>query len=431
MGYKAIWRQLKAAGEMVGRDTVQAHCNHLERTVLTAVADAQDRGVPVSDDWFVSQGIELPPEGTRWVAATVEQVGPDGQKHWVRVRPTDLPDERVELRQAQPVEVQGRPSMPTVHVPGTWQTWLMSPDAQIGYWLHSDGSWVTIHDERCFSVGHQIAWAVAESDGLHGWIDAGDFADLAAPSRHNPTSIDLHVEGLNRTWQRGAEEFARRRALVGPEGEVVVTGGNHDARLQLAANKQMPYLVGMKRANDPDDEHPVLTVPYLMRARDYGVEWVDSFPSAYRRLNSNLVVIHSPAYGSKALDTARKIMNKIHASVYFGHIHRREALADNIETTKGARTMEAWSDGTWARIDGSLPGANSSFDEYGNRLIASASSNKVGILGPSMQQGMSVTHVEIGGRERFSVERIAFWDGWAQYRGQTFEADCDQNRVAA
>jgi hypothetical protein len=695
MGYKAIWRRLKASGAMVGRNTVQAHCGHAERTIMTGVAEAADRGAEVGDEWFVEQGVNLPPEGTQWVAATVEQVGPGGERHWVRVRPVDAdaPEQRVEIRQAQPVEVVGRPTL-TVFSPGDWRTWIANPDPQIGYWKHSDGRFIAIHDERAFSLGHQIAWAASEDDNVHGWIDAGDFVDLAAPSRHHPTAIDLHVENLNRTWQRGCEELARRRALVGEEGEVVVMAGNHDCldantravtkrgfmsveditstdevltvddagnsvwvkptaiirrpyqgemvriqshyvdavmtpnhrvvgkrrgqewwesaardvwtdfssvvsgggsrddhiysdwdirmavwchtdshcrrqyrirdsvtnknlselvpdkdqlapwvwdlserqvdllvdewvytdgtmptrgkskviycsrhelrrqlmtlmvangyrvteheyspgywringlktgvarvsisdrrtketyaydgevwcltvpherffversgkvfltgncRLQSAANKNMPYLVGMRRADDPDDEAPVLTPQYLMRARDYSVEWIESFPASYRRLNSNLVVFHSPAYGSKALDTARKVMNKIHASVYLGHIHRREALAENIETTKGARTMEVWSDGTWARIDGSLPGANSSYDSYGNRLISGPSTNKVGVLGPSMQQGMSIIHVEQGGRERFSVERVAFWDGWAQWRGHTFEAGCDED----
>ena len=55
--------------------------------------------------------------------------------------------------------------------------------------------------------------------------------------------------------------------------------------------------------------------------------------------------------------------------------------------------------------------------------------NNQGVLGPNMHQGMSVLHVEIGGRERFSVERIAFWDGFAQFRGQTFQASCDVEGV--
>ena len=112
-----------------------------------------------------------------------------------------------------------------------------------------------------------------------------------------------------------------------------------------------------------------------------------------------------------------------------GHTHRREALAENIETVKGARTLEIWSDGTWARVDGSLPASNNAHDEYMNRIIPAMLPNNQGVLGPNMHQGMSVLHVEIGARERFSVERIAFWDGFAQFRGQTFQASCDVEGV--
>ena len=424
-GYKRVWQALATDGWSFSRQEVQIHCGQcLSRDVMTAIGDAEDRGVEVDDDFFTKQGIELPPEGVQWVAATVEQRGPDGEKHWVRIKPEDIDEDRVEIRQAQPVKVQGRRPGLTILVPGDWQTWVASPDAQIGYWKDFSGAWHTIHDERCFDLGHQIAQVVAR-EGIHGWLDVGDFMDLAAPSRHNPTTIDLHVDGLNMSLQRASEELARRRWLVGEDGELVIMGGNHDIRLPKATSERMPYLVGLRRAGDPADEHPVLSVPYLVRARDYGVEWVSGYPSVWRALNSNLVTFHAPAYGSKALDTARKIAARVHASVIHGHTHRREGLAENIETIKGARTLEIWSDGTWARVDGSLPAHNTAHDDYMNRITAQSLPENQGLLGPNMHQGMSILHVEVGGRERFSVERIAFWDGFAQFRGQTFEATCD------
>lgn len=424
-GYKRIWRYLRTRGQNYARSEVQVHCAHMQRTEMSSIGDAEDRGEEVPDEFFTKHGIELPPDGVKWVAATVNQRGPNGESNWVRVRPEETEEDRVEIRQAEPVEVMGPRPSPTILMSGNWQTWVANPDVQIGYWKDSNGVWHTIHDERCLDLGHQIAQALAISDDLYGWIDAGDFLDLAAPSRHNPTTIDLHVEGLNKTTARGCEELARRRWIVGDDGEVVVMGGNHDIRLPKKTGQDMPYLVGLKRPGDPIDEHPMLSVPYLIRAHDHRVEWVSGYPSVYRMLNSNLVAFHAPTYGSKALDTARKIAARIHTSVYHGHTHRREALADNIETIKGARTLEVWCDGTWARVDGSLPAGNSAQDDYLNRVIPSALPDNQGVLGPNMHQGMSVIHVEVGGRERFSVERIAFWDGFAQFRGQTFEAMCD------
>lgn len=429
-GYKHIYKELKMSGYDVTRSWVQRHVADIPRNIESSIADAVDDATEeVNEGYFAARGIEEPPENMAWVAATVEERGPNGEKHWVRVKPLveEAAAERVEIRQARPVKVTGSPPrLPRSHTQSSWQTWIVSPDAQIGYWVDSHNEWHTIHDERCFSLGHQIAAKVRSEEGIHGWLDVGDFADLAAFSRHNPTAIDLRVDGLNRTWQRGAEEFARRRWVVGEEGELVLLDANHTIRMRSKASSEMPYLVGMRRADDPVDEHPVLSVPYLTRARDYGVEWVPAWPSGYRRLNSNLAAFHAPAYGSKAMDTARKIAAKVHMSVVHGHTHRREALAENIETSNGARTMEVWSDGTWARTDGSLPSARNTYDDHGDRMTATNNaSSKVGYLSESMHQGMSVVHVELGGKERFSVERVAFWDGWAQFRGQSFNADCD------
>lgn len=424
-GYKYAYKWLKKRGLELSRAEVQVHCQHTPRSVMSGISDAEDRGQEVDENYLKDRGIVLP-EGVKWVAATVTERGAAGDPNWIRIKPEEPEGDRVEIRQAQPVVVEGnRPGL-TLYVPGNWQIWMISPDAQIGVWRDHKENYRNIHDERCFDVGHQVAAAIAESDGLHGWLDVGDYCDLSAASRHNPTQIDLQVECLNRTWQRAAEEFARRRWVVGEQGEVVVLDANHTVRLRTKANQEMPYLVGMKRAGDPEDEYPVLSVPYLTRARDHGVEWVPAWPNGYRLLNGNLAAFHSPAYGSKALDTARKISSLIHCSVVFGHIHRREHLAFPIHTTKhGARTMEIWSDGCWARTDGSLPSQKNTFNDYGDRMTSLDVTANVGFLGEQMDQGFSVAHVEVGGRERFSIEHVAIWSGWCQFRGQTFEATCD------
>lgn len=412
-GYKRIWRSLKEKGYPYGRDHVQEYIAS-NADVMSAIGKIDDEAQEVSEDWFAKRKIELPPG---FIAGTIEEAGPNGEKHWLRVKPVG--SERVEIRQAQPVVINKVVS-PKFNQISQWQTWLATPDAQIGYWIDLDGNFHSTHDERCFDLSFQVGSAL----DLYGWLDVGDFGDLQAPSRHNPTTIDTSVPALNRTLQRGCEEFARRRSLV--TDEVVVLYGNHDIRLRTKASQEMPFLVGLRRPGE--DDYPVLSLPYLMRAKDYGVEWVPSFPTGYRMLNTNLVASHCLAYGSKALDSARKISAKIHASVIFGHTHRRESLAENIETTKGNRTMEVWSDGTFARIDGSLPSERNTFNDSGDRLMAGQLPNpKWGMLSENMHQGFSILHVETGGAERFSVERVAIWDGFCQVRGQSFYATCDSD----
>lgn len=430
-GYKRVYRELKKAGFELGRAEVQNHCSHAVRNVMSSIDDAEANAeAVVTLDYFAARGIELPPEGWKIVAGTISEKGADGETHWIRVKPeSEDDDERVEIRQAEPIVISDvRPSF-TVFVPGDWQTWLITPDAQFGYWRAFDDSFHSIHDERCFDLAHQIAWIVAEDEGLFGWLDVGDFVDNAAPSRHNPTTIDLSVKCINKGLNRASAELAKRRFVVGPEGKVVVLGGNHDIRFRTKANQEQPYLVGLKRAGDPEEEHPVMSVPYLVRARDYDVEWIPSWPQVYRKLNSNLVAFHAPAYGSKALDTSRKIAAKVHSSVVFGHTHRREALAENIETSKGNRTLEIWSDGTFARTDGSTPSQNNSFDDYGDRQLVGSMPEELGMLSEAWHQGLSVVHVERSGRERFSVERVAIWDGWCSFRGRQLQSSVDEEGI--
>jgi len=446
MGYKRIWQLLKWKGHDVGKHQVWRHSFHVrngfpvatgtdasfhyvedpleERDSLTAIDEYVEHAHVVDPLWYAKHGIALPPD---FRGATVEVRGPDGQRHWVRTKP-DLPeDERIEIRQAEPVTVQcGHSSGPTLIAKGNWYTAMISPDAQIGYWQDSKGNLHTIHDERCFDVGHQVANVVADAEGLDMWLDVGDFLDMASFSKFAPQTVDAPVICLNSAIQRGSEELALRRQVVGENGSVVVLDANHTIRMRAKTMALMPWMVGLRRAGEPE-EHPVLSVPFLVRARDYNVEWAPVWPSGYRMFNSNFVAVHSPVYGSKQLQTAEKLASRLHASVVFGHIHRREQLAAKIHIPgKGERSLEIFSDGCWARTDGALPSAENTYDDCGDRMTQTDNTTAVvGYLGEQMDQGFTIAHIERGGRERFSLERVILWDGWAQFRGHTFQASVD------
>ena len=421
-GYKYTWGVAVEQGFTVTRDQMQEHCAHVERTVMSAHADAEDRGEEKTLEWYKRHGIDELPPG--FVAGTIA-ISNGTHTSWFRTKAEQAQADRVEVRQAEPVVIDAPPVSITLWTPGTWQTWMVTPDLQCGYWLDNEGNWHTIHDERAVDVTHQIGLAIAMSEGLHGWLDVGDFLDLAALSTHNPGKIDLYVGCLNKSFQRGSEILATRRYLVGENGELVVLEGNHDIRFPKMTQERMPYLVGLRRADDPEDEFPVLSVPYMCRFRDHGVVWYPSYPGGFVKLNSNLVAFHAPAYSSKALESARKISNSIHSSTIFGHVHRRESLAQNIETAQGTRTLEVWSDGTLARLDGSVPSSQQTYDDQMNRVIQTRLQPKAGLLAENWHQGFSIVHVEVDGRERFSREPIVIWDGWAQWRGETFESTVD------
>lgn len=432
-GYKRIWRAILARGAKIGHHKVQDHCAHVEaevvaggqfdgqENVMRAIGQIEDEAEEVTLDWFARNGIELPPG---FVAGTIEvRVGE--RKHWLRVKPEEGPDARIEIRQAQPVEIIAPRPSPTVFIPGNWKTWVTTPDMQVGYYLDTKGKFHCTQDERAIDLTFQIATVVAEDEGLWGWLDVGDTNDSVALSHFEHHIVDMYSECVNRANQRVSDIFAVRRFIVGETGPIVVTSGNHEIRWPRTTQEKMPYLVGLRRADDPEDEHPIMSVPYLCRFREKNIQVMPSYPRGYYVLNSNLVAFHAPAYGSKALETARRISSVVHASVVFGHTHRRESFAHNIETMSGQRTMEIWSDGTLARLDGAVPSSRNTFDDRMNRLTKEDLPIGMGLVGENWHQGMSVLHVEEGGRERFSREPVAIWSGWAQFRGQALEATCD------
>lgn len=429
IGYRKVYRRLKAAGYPFSRERIQEHCQHVPRNIMSAMGDAEDQAeVEIGEDWLAARGLSVPDAYTL-IAGTITELGANGLPSWLRVKPKveELPEDRIELRQAQPLVLEGQPKVGlTIHVPGDWITALVTPDLQCGYWINSNNELVSMHDEAALSVVHQVAWAIAEDEGLDIWADCGDFIDDPQASRWTPTTIDTQVRSLNATWQRASEELGRRRNVVGPEGEVIVLDGNHTTpRLNKKASQEMPWLVGMQRAGE-EDEYPLYSIPYLIRAKDYAVEWITGYGTRYRLLNSNLAIFHSVAYGSKALDSARKTAATIHCSVVHGHSHRAATLHEGIETTRhGQRTLIVWSDGCLCRTDGSVPSQKSAFDEWGNRLLVPVPNGKVGQLSEAWQQGASIIHVETTDRHRFSVENFQIWSGWTQFRGQQFQAACD------
>jgi hypothetical protein len=421
-GYKYTWGVAVEQGFTVTRDQMQEHCAHVERTVMSAHADAEDRGEEKTLEWYKRHGIDELPPG--FVAGTIA-ISNGTHTSWFRTK-ADVPQEnRVEIRQAEPVALQFSSGSPTFLKASSWRLWAIIPDCQVGFWVDFGGRFRTTHDERSFDLGHQIISYMASQEELFGIADCGDLLDLSAAGRWDPTAIDTSVHVMNKTFERASQELAWRRQAVGKNGQVVVMSGNHDDRLRQFANKSGTWLVGLKRPGD-EEEWPVMSVPFLVRARDYDIEWIENFPGSYYKLNNNLVVMHSPKLGSKPFDTAKLIASTIHASVVHGHTHRSERASFNLETTeKGVRTFTVWSSGCWARIDGSLPSGKNSLSSYGDRLIAGEQGPNVGVLSENFHQGMDFVWVEVGGEERWSAEHVEFWGPWAQFRGHEFNAAVD------
>lgn len=372
-----------------------------------------------------------------------------GSWHVVVISVPVKPSERAEVRQAKPVVVRmPKPPRPlTVIKRRSWQTWMVSPDEQIGYSRAERGGFLhelpngerirvhTTHDERWFALGHQIAAAVSADGGLHGWASPGDLADAAAFSRWDPATGDTDAEVVNLGLDRTHREMAARRQVVGPDGELLVAGSNHDERFEKFAasvQKHGGRLVGLRRPGDPDDEHPMMTLPYMIRAHELGVEWVYGYPSVYRMLNRNMAILHCAQYGSKPLATARAHASKLRCNVVFGHTHRAEETSELVlDADRRAVRVDAWTDGTWGRSDGALPAGTNGHSGSRKRLAPDDLDPAHRMLPTNAHAGCSIVHVEVDGDERVEVERVRFrQDGTAFWRGVEFRAGCDPDGVA-
>lgn len=310
-------------------------------------------------------------------------------------------------------------------VSSDWQQWILTPDPQIGYHRDRNGEYHTIHDERAFDVAHQAACMLRDDGGLHGWADAGDFLDYSQLSRFDSSQAHIGADLMNLAHARGDRELGERRAVVGPDGPVIIAGANHDRWAAWLKRIKAQNLQQMERPRH-EERYPPFSAPWWVNAEEHGVHWGVGYPNSYYALNSNLVVMHAPVMASQAAGTARKIAERVHASVYFGHIHRRERIAVNThDPEKGTRTFEVWSDGCLARTDGAVPGSGGE-DNFGEPVLATAGvSEGEGSIGPNWHQGFTIARVERGGRERFEINQVSIWDGWAALGGQEITARCD------
>ena len=105
------------------------------------------------------------------------------------------------------------------------------------------------------------------------------------------------------------------------EAEIKLLAGNHDERLVKSIAKNDMAALRRRRAECPE-EMPVLSMPFLMRLDDLGVDYVPGYPAGRIQIakggagQTPLYAIH----GEK-LDIA-KVAKEERQSFIQGHIHR-------------------------------------------------------------------------------------------------------------
>jgi hypothetical protein len=301
---------------------------------------------------------------------------------------------------------QGPPVRVTVRVPKKaknpdgYETAVILPDIQIGYFRNADGVLEPTHDEDALAVALGIVRDLQpEKVVLVGDnVDAPEFGKY----RLSPAYALTTQASIDRATTLSAELRA-----CAPNAEIVWLAGNHEERLVNATLDNLKAAFGLRRGNSKH-ELPVLSIPYLCRFDEYGITYLPGYPASSYWINEKIKVIHGDKVRSGG-STAHAYLNNSKCSVLYGHIHRREWAERSRDDYDGPKTILAASPGTLARCDGSVPSTKGGIDLDGRPLP----------IVEDWQQGVGVVTYEPGDG-RFWYEQVAIHQGEALFRGTLY-----------
>lgn len=283
-----------------------------------------------------------------------------------------------------------------------WPCAVVLPDIQMGFFRGVTGDLEATHDEAALSVALQIV-KVAKPSQV---VLVGDNLDLPEFGKYrlSPAYAQTTQAAIDR-----ATEFCAQLRQAAPNAEIVWLAGNHEERVPNYILDNAKAAFGLRRGGMPES-WPVLSVPYLCRFDDFGIQYLSGYPASYHWITPRLRVIHGNKVASNN-STAHKYLATEKTSVIYGHIHRLEWAERTREDYDGAKTILAASPGCLARIDGAVPSTKGGIDLDGRPLHSTE----------DWQQGLAVIpyHLDSG---NFVYEQVPIRDGWSMWRGKEYAA---------
>lgn len=283
-----------------------------------------------------------------------------------------------------------------------WSTAVIIPDIQIGYFRLADDSLEPTHDEAAIEVALAIT-AKADPDLI---VLHGDNLDLPEMSKYIVTPA--YARTTQAAIDRATTLCAQLRDAA-PRARIVWLAGNHEERLPRHLIQNAAAAFGLRRGNEPES-FPVMSVPFLCRMDEFGVEYVPGYPASAFWVNERLRVVHGDKVNSSG-STATKYLAREKVSVLYGHIHRREWAEMTREDHDGPRTVLAASAGTLARIDGAVPSVKGGTDLDGRPVVRHE----------DWQQGIALVDYQQGDGP-FHLELVPIREGHARWRGVDYAA---------
>lgn len=283
---------------------------------------------------------------------------------------------------------------------------IVLPDPQIGGRFLFDTGWDPFHDEAAMDVALQIVSYLEETDRIDYVINLGDFLDLPSQGRFDQEA------GFAGTTQKAIDRghlfLQQQRAAAGPDAHIVLIEGNHDRRMEKFILSNSAAAWGLKRANM--DELPVMSLPYLLRLDEIGVEYIDAYPAGAFWLNPKVRAIHGNKARSNGSTAAAYTNAEPHISTIFGHAHRLEIQSRTVFDRDGAIQSVAVSPGCLCRVDGAVPSVNGSTHVDGRPAT----------YYENWQQGVAV--ITLDEKDEPFTELIQIKNGVAWFRGVKFVA---------
>jgi hypothetical protein len=159
-----------------------------------------------------------------------------------------------------------------------------------------------------------------------------------------------------------SEYLAQTRANVGPDADIYSMMGNHDYRLERELRKYNGALMGLHRAGE---QLPALSLEYLLRCAELGVQYVSGYPEAEVWLADRLKAYHGRRTSTASV-VARELLDET-VSFIHGHGHRGELLYRTMRQGRVMQTIFGMQVGSFADLS-TTPSGKTSKTERGKIL---------------------------------------------------------------
>ncbi len=234
---------------------------------------------------------------------------------------------------------------------------LIIPDAQIGFRKDMyNGQLEPFHDRKALDLTVQIAeYIKPERIVLLGdMLDLPDWSDkfLRSPDFYWTTQPSL----IELAW------WIARLIKAAPGIKIDYIEGNHEDRMKKMMINHLIAGYNLKPANNMESP-PAMSIPSLLGLEDMGVIWWGNYPKDEVWITPRLRCRHGNIAKKGGGTTSKSILRDTFVSEIYGHSHRFEYSCKTVKTVNGMETFRAFSPGTIAKIDGSVP-SNSSEEDW-------------------------------------------------------------------